>query len=55
MKVSSSKCTVMVFNREKMESSLHLSPLFYLRQEFLPKVEKFKYQGILFTSDDRLD
>jgi len=49
MKVSSSKFEPMVLNRIKVECSLQVA------DESLPQAEEFKYLGILFTSDGRLD
>ena len=47
MKVSSSKSKAMVLNWKKVECSL--------RVRDNPQTEEFKYLGILFTSDGRLE
>ncbi|TWW80160.1 hypothetical protein D4764_10G0011900 [Takifugu flavidus] len=49
MKISTSKSEAMVLNRKKMECLLRV------KEEILPQVEEFKYLGILFTSEGRME
>ncbi|KAL4006357.1 guanylate cyclase activator 1 [Sarotherodon galilaeus] len=47
MRISTSKSEAMVLTRKRVECPL------WVRDEFLPQVEEFKYLGALFTSDGR--
>ncbi|KAK3545441.1 hypothetical protein QTP70_007640 [Hemibagrus guttatus] len=49
MRISTSKCEAMVLDRKKMSCTLQVGG------EYLPQVEKFKYLGVLFTSEGRMD
>ncbi|KAK3566125.1 hypothetical protein QTP86_026019 [Hemibagrus guttatus] len=49
MRVSTSKSEAMVLNRKKVACTLQV------RGEFLPQVEEFKYLGVLFMSEGRMD
>ncbi|KAK3529557.1 hypothetical protein QTP70_031980, partial [Hemibagrus guttatus] len=49
MRVSTSKSKAMVLNRKKVACTLQVG------KEVLPQVEEFKYLGVLFTSEGRLD
>ncbi|KAK3510969.1 hypothetical protein QTP70_027792 [Hemibagrus guttatus] len=49
MRVSTSKSEAMVLNRKKVACTLQVGG------EFLPQVEEFKYFGVLFTSEGRID
>ncbi|KAK3513875.1 hypothetical protein QTP70_032883, partial [Hemibagrus guttatus] len=49
MRVSTSKSEAMVLDREKVACTLQVGG------EFLPQVEEFKYLGVLFTSEGRMD
>lgn len=49
MKVSSFKSKTMVLNQKRVEHLLRIGG------ESLPQVEEFKYFGVLFTSDGRLE
>ncbi|TWW59340.1 hypothetical protein D4764_06G0008700 [Takifugu flavidus] len=49
MKISMSKSEAMVLNRKKVECLLRV------KEEILPQVEKFKYLGVLFTSEGRME
>ncbi|KAK3569663.1 hypothetical protein QTP86_002629 [Hemibagrus guttatus] len=49
MRVSSSKSEAMVLNRKKVVCTLQVGG------EVLPQVEDFKYLGVLFTSEGRMD
>ncbi|KAK3527104.1 hypothetical protein QTP86_010820 [Hemibagrus guttatus] len=49
MRVSTSKSGAMVLDREKVACTLQVGG------EFLPQVEEFKYLGVLFTSEGRMD
>ncbi|KAK3548817.1 hypothetical protein QTP70_020700, partial [Hemibagrus guttatus] len=49
MRVSTSKSEAMVPDREKVACTLQVGG------EFLPQVEEFKYLGVLFTSEGRMD
>ncbi|TWW53743.1 hypothetical protein D4764_0109230 [Takifugu flavidus] len=49
MKISTSKSEAMVLNRKKVECFLRV------KEEILPQVEEFKYLGILFTSEGRME
>ncbi|KAK3523071.1 hypothetical protein QTP86_012652 [Hemibagrus guttatus] len=49
MRVSTSKSEVMVLDRKKVACTLHVGG------ELLPQVEEFKYLGVLFTSEGRMD
>ncbi|TWW52999.1 R2DM Retrovirus-related Pol polyprotein from type II retrotransposable element, partial [Takifugu flavidus] len=48
MKISTSKSEAMVLNRKKVECLLRV-------EEILPQVEEFKYLGVLFTSEGRME
>ncbi|KAK3519713.1 hypothetical protein QTP70_002681 [Hemibagrus guttatus] len=49
MRVSTSKSEAMVLNRKKVACTLQVGG------EFRPQVEEFKYIGVLFTSEGRVD
>ncbi|KAK3528646.1 hypothetical protein QTP70_006351 [Hemibagrus guttatus] len=49
MRVSTSKSEVMVLDRKKVACTLQVGG------EVLPQVEEFKYLGVLFTSEGRMD
>ncbi|KAK3562947.1 hypothetical protein QTP86_011691, partial [Hemibagrus guttatus] len=49
MRVSTSKSEAMVLDRKKVACTLQVGG------EFLPQVEEFKYLGVLFTSEGRMD
>ncbi|KAK3538621.1 hypothetical protein QTP86_008833 [Hemibagrus guttatus] len=49
MRVSTSKSEAMVLDRKKVTCTLQVEG------EVLPQVEKFKYLGVLFTSEGRMD
>ncbi|KAK3533462.1 hypothetical protein QTP70_022244 [Hemibagrus guttatus] len=49
MKVSTSKLEAMVLDRKKVACTLQVGG------EVLPQVEEFKYLGVLFTSEGRMD
>ncbi len=49
MKVSTSKSEAMVLCRKKVDCSL------WVGSELLPQVEEFKYLGVLFTSEGRME
>ncbi|TWW62684.1 Receptor-type tyrosine-protein phosphatase T [Takifugu flavidus] len=49
MKISTSKSEAMVINRKKVECLLRV------KNEILPQVEEFKYFGVLFTSEGRME
>ncbi|KAK3558031.1 hypothetical protein QTP86_006407 [Hemibagrus guttatus] len=49
MRVSTSKSEAMVLHRKKVACTLQVEG------EVLPQVEKFKYLGVLFTSEGRMD
>uniref|UniRef100_A0A8C6Q6L6 Reverse transcriptase domain-containing protein n=1 Tax=Nothobranchius furzeri TaxID=105023 RepID=A0A8C6Q6L6_NOTFU len=49
MRISSSKSETMVLIRKRVECLLRV------RDEVLPQVEEFKYLGVLFTSDGKLE
>ncbi|TWW81825.1 hypothetical protein D4764_01G0016400 [Takifugu flavidus] len=49
MKISTSKSEAMVLNRKKVER------LLWVKEEILPQVEEFKYLGVLFTSEGRME
>ncbi|KAK3506410.1 hypothetical protein QTP70_009330 [Hemibagrus guttatus] len=49
MRVSSSKLEAMVLDRKKVVCTLQVGG------EVLPQVEEFKYLGVLFTSEGRMD
>ncbi|TWW62860.1 hypothetical protein D4764_04G0015070 [Takifugu flavidus] len=49
MKISTSKSEAMVFKRNKVECLLRV------KEEILPQVEAFKYLGVLFTSEGRME
>ncbi|KAK3568311.1 hypothetical protein QTP86_003822 [Hemibagrus guttatus] len=49
MRVSTSKSEAMVLNRKKVACTLQVGG------EFLPQVKEFKYLGVLFTSEGRMD
>ncbi|KAK3533908.1 hypothetical protein QTP70_034895, partial [Hemibagrus guttatus] len=49
MRVSTSKSEAMVLDRKKVACNLQLGG------EVLPQVEEFKYLGVLFTSEGRMD
>ncbi|KAK3524832.1 hypothetical protein QTP86_007573 [Hemibagrus guttatus] len=48
-RVSTSKSEAMVLDRKKVTCTLHVGG------EVLPQVEEFKYLGVLFTSEGRMD
>ena len=47
--MSTSKSESMVLNRKRVKCTLRV------RDEILPQVEEFKYLGVLFTSDGRME
>ncbi|KAK0144601.1 putative uncharacterized transposon-derived protein F52C9.6 [Merluccius polli] len=49
MRISTSKSESMVLNRKRVECTLRVG------DEILPQVEEFKYLGVLFTSEGRLE
>ncbi|TWW73543.1 hypothetical protein D4764_15G0009370 [Takifugu flavidus] len=49
MKISTSKSDAMVLNRKKVECLLQV------KEEILPQVEEFKYLGVLFRSEGRME
>ncbi|KAK3564905.1 hypothetical protein QTP86_030846, partial [Hemibagrus guttatus] len=49
MRVSTSKYEAMVLDRKKVACTLQVG------EEVLPQVEEFKYLGVLFTSEGRMD
>ena len=49
MKISTSKSEAMVLDQKKVACSLRVGG------EILPQVEEFKYLGILFTSEGRME
>uniref|UniRef100_A0A671UNG7 Reverse transcriptase domain-containing protein n=2 Tax=Sparus aurata TaxID=8175 RepID=A0A671UNG7_SPAAU len=49
MRISTSKSEAMVLDRKKVACSLQVGG------EFLPQVEEFKYLGVLFTSEGRME
>ncbi|KAK3525229.1 hypothetical protein QTP86_024952 [Hemibagrus guttatus] len=49
MRVSTSKSKAMVLDRKKMACTLQVGG------KVLPQVEEFKYLGVLFTSEERMD
>ncbi|TWW78064.1 R2 Retrovirus-related Pol polyprotein from type I retrotransposable element [Takifugu flavidus] len=49
MKISTSKSEAMVLNRKKVKCLLRV------KEEILPQVEEFKYLGVLFTSEGRME
>uniref|UniRef100_A0A3P8VZB6 Spliceosome associated factor 3, U4/U6 recycling protein n=1 Tax=Cynoglossus semilaevis TaxID=244447 RepID=A0A3P8VZB6_CYNSE len=49
MKISTSKSEAMVLDRKKVVCTLRVG------DEVLPQVEEFKYLGVLFTSDGRIE
>ncbi|TWW81710.1 hypothetical protein D4764_01G0015250 [Takifugu flavidus] len=49
MKISTSKSEAMVLNRKKVECLLRV------KEEILPQVEEFKYLGVLFTCEGRIE
>ncbi|TWW69196.1 hypothetical protein D4764_18G0000020 [Takifugu flavidus] len=49
MRISTSKSEAMVLNRKKVECLLRV------KEEILPQVEEFKYLGVLFTSEGRME
>ncbi|KAK3564249.1 hypothetical protein QTP86_012027 [Hemibagrus guttatus] len=49
MRVSTSKSEAMVLDRKKVACTLQVGG------EFLPQVEEFKYLGVMFTSEGRMD
>ncbi|TWW68211.1 hypothetical protein D4764_19G0000090 [Takifugu flavidus] len=49
MRISTSKSESMVLNRKKVEFLLRV------KEEILPLVEEFKYLGVLFTSEGRME
>ncbi|KAK3542732.1 hypothetical protein QTP70_000089 [Hemibagrus guttatus] len=49
MRVSTSKSEAMVLDRKKVACTLQVG------WEFLPQVEEFKYLGVLFMSEGRMD
>ncbi|KAF7650109.1 hypothetical protein LDENG_00131220, partial [Lucifuga dentata] len=49
MRISTSKSETMVLCRKKVDCSLQV------RGESLPQMEKFKYLGVLFTSEGRME
>ncbi|TWW73385.1 R2 Retrovirus-related Pol polyprotein from type I retrotransposable element [Takifugu flavidus] len=49
MKISTSKSEAMVLNRKKVECLLRV------KEEILPQVEEFKYLGVLFMSEGRME
>ncbi|TWW80182.1 hypothetical protein D4764_10G0012120 [Takifugu flavidus] len=49
MRISTSKSEAMVLNQKKVECLLRV------KEEILPQVEEFKYLGVLFTSEGRME
>ncbi|MDF4367610.1 hypothetical protein P3387_26150, partial [Vibrio parahaemolyticus] len=49
MRISTSKSEAMVLSRKRVDCPLQV------RGEVLPQVEEFKYLGILFTSEGRME
>ncbi|KAK0132885.1 Retrovirus-related Pol polyprotein from type-2 retrotransposable element R2DM [Merluccius polli] len=49
MRISTSKSESMVLNRKRVECTLRVG------DEILPQVEEFKYLGVLFTSEGRME
>ncbi|KAK0135552.1 hypothetical protein N1851_028597 [Merluccius polli] len=49
MRISTSKSESMVLNRKRVECTLRVG------DEILPQVEEFKYFGVLFTSEGRME
>ncbi|KAK0147792.1 Craniofacial development protein 2 [Merluccius polli] len=49
MRISTSKSESMVLNRKRVECTL------WVEDEILPQVEEFKYLGVLFTSEGRME
>ncbi|TWW73438.1 hypothetical protein D4764_15G0008320 [Takifugu flavidus] len=49
MRISTSKSEAMVLNRKKVECLLRV------KEEILPQVEEFKYLGVSFTSEGRME
>ncbi|KAK3552087.1 hypothetical protein QTP70_034035 [Hemibagrus guttatus] len=49
MRVSTSKSEAMVLDRKKVACTLQVGG------ELLPQLEEFKYLGVLFTSEGRMD
>ncbi|TWW71143.1 hypothetical protein D4764_17G0006260 [Takifugu flavidus] len=49
MRISTSKSKAMVLNRKKEECLLRV------KEEILPQVEEFKYLGVLFTSEGKME
>ncbi|KAK0135268.1 TATA box-binding protein-associated factor RNA polymerase I subunit A [Merluccius polli] len=49
MRISTSKSESMVLNRKRVECTLRVGA------EILPQVEEFKYLGVLFTSEGRME
>ncbi|TWW60942.1 hypothetical protein D4764_05G0010320 [Takifugu flavidus] len=49
IRIRTSKSESMVLTRKKVEC------LLWVREEVLPQVEEFKYLGILFTSEGRIE
>ncbi|TWW73429.1 hypothetical protein D4764_15G0008230 [Takifugu flavidus] len=49
MRISTSKSEAMVLDRKKVECLLRV------KEEILPQVEEFKYLGVLFTSEGRME
>ncbi|TWW73329.1 hypothetical protein D4764_15G0007230 [Takifugu flavidus] len=49
MRISISKSEAMVLNRKKVECLLRV------KEEILPQVEGFKYLGVLFTDEGRME
>ncbi|TWW75358.1 hypothetical protein D4764_13G0000200 [Takifugu flavidus] len=49
MKISTSESEAMVLNRKKVKCLLRV------KEEILPQVEEFKYLGVLFTSEGRME
>ncbi|KAK0131008.1 Retrovirus-related Pol polyprotein from type-1 retrotransposable element R2 [Merluccius polli] len=49
MRISTSKSESMVLNRKRVECTLRVG------DETLPQVEEFKYLGVLFTSEGRME
>ena len=49
MRISTSKSKSMVLNRKRVECTLRVG------DEILPQVEEFKFLGVLFTSEGRME
>ncbi|KAK0156391.1 putative uncharacterized transposon-derived protein F52C9.6 [Merluccius polli] len=49
MRISTSKSESMVLNRKRVECTLRVG------DEILPQVEEFKYLGVMFTSEGRME